>query len=470
MALSDACFEFLEAVEAAARELAESVHWYSAPDYPLPYGEEIDALRRACLAVAASSYDAEAGIQLLRLATSVMRYHDAPPVPPGSLDHRAKVRTLVKLLQSGVDVLDASAVPSVVEHVLCETPLTKRAADRLKAMLSALAQSDRDMVVDIVSDVGSATAKNALELDGRTAVGRKVQADICILTIKEEELEAVLEAFPTGSDVYVSPTTYRQYNLRVAEACDGTMYQLAILRQPEQGNGEAQSATRDMIEDLSPRLILVVGIAGALPSRESTLGDVILSLRIHDYTVEARQEGEESTYAMGGGPVGRQVESHVANLRARVKDLGSWTEGLPGRPPVVLEDLNFYGPEEWRKEVRESLEHHFTSKTRPPRFFSGVIASSDRLIKETRVLIPWLQTTRHLLAVEMESGGVYRAARERCAMLAIRGVSDVIGFSRDERWTRYACASAAAFARAYLRTRPIEARSPSRGSSSNVGL
>jgi hypothetical protein len=41
-------------------------------------------------------------------------------------------------------------------------------------------------------------------------------------------------------------------------------------------------------------------------------------------------------------------------------------------------------------------------------------------------------------------------------MLAIRGISDIVGLKRSEAWTKYACASAAAFTRAFLRTRPIE--------------
>jgi nucleoside phosphorylase len=40
--------------------------------------------------------------------------------------------------------------------------------------------------------------------------------------------------------------------------------------------------------------------------------------------------------------------------------------------------------------------------------------------------------------------------------LAIRGISDVPGFDRDHNWTAYACETAAAFAQAFLRTRPIE--------------
>jgi hypothetical protein len=55
----------------------------------------------------------------------------------------------------------------------------------------------------------------------------------------------------------------------------------------------------------------------------------------------------------------------------------------------------------------------------------------------------------------MEAAGVYRAARGRCPMLAIRGISDIVGFKRDEDWIAYACRSAAHFARAYLRTTPV---------------
>ena len=43
-------------------------------------------------------------------------------------------------------------------------------------------------------------------------------------------------------------------------------------------------------------------------------------------------------------------------------------------------------------------------------------------------------------------------------MLSIRGLSDIVGLKRQDAWTKYACASAAAFARAYLRTRPVPIR------------
>ena len=139
--------------------------------------------------------------------------------------------------------------------------------------------------------------------------------------------------------------------------------------------------------------------------------------------------------------------------------LGNWTADLPKQPPVSwTKKGQLSGPPDWQRELRDTLEHHHGPDATPraPVYAAGPVASSDRLVKDPELLIPWLQTARNLLAIEMESGGVYRAARERCPMLAIRGISDIVGLKRADAWTKYACASAAAFTRALLRTRPIE--------------
>lgn len=278
--------------------------------------------------------------------------------------------------------------------------------------------------------------------------------EIGILTIKPEELNAVLAAFPDGRDIYVS-ANHRHYNLRSAAAGGGRRYRVAIVRHLEQGTGEAHEVARDLIADLNPALLLLVGIAGAVPGADVTLGDVVISTRVNDYTVEARKEGGEIEYSISGGRLDREIEGAIANLEARKADLGDWTAALPLQPRVEVTDDRLYGSEAWKRKVRASLEPLVNGDgRRAPKFVLGVIGSSDRLIKDTAVLIDWLDTARHLVAVEMESAGVYRAARDRCPMLAIRGISDIVGFKRDDAWTQYACQSAAAFANAFLRTSP----------------
>jgi nucleoside phosphorylase len=279
--------------------------------------------------------------------------------------------------------------------------------------------------------------------------------DIGILTIRDDEFGAVLKAFPDDHGIHKS--RHREYTLRTANAGDGARYRLAILRQIEQGNGEAQEAARDLYDDLQPSLILVVGIAGGLPSDDISLGDVVLSTRVLDFSVEARKFEEHTTYNVGGGPIAKAIAAGVANLRARVLELTDWSAELPTKPDVNFGPGKVYGPPKWQREVRAKLQLHYGKAVaaRAPMFTSGPIASSDRLVKDPKLLFPWITTARGILAVEMESAGVHRATRDKTPMLSIRGLSDIVGLKRQDAWTKYACASAAAFARAYLRTQPV---------------
>src|SRR5580704_13355119 len=164
--------------------------------------------------------------------------------------------------------------------------------------------------------------------------------DIGILTIREDEFRAVLKVFPDEHGIYKS--RHREYTLRTTDAGQRARYRLAILRQIEQGNGEAQEATRDLCDDLQPSLILVVGIAGGLPSDDISLGDIVLSTHVHDFSVEARKFQGETTYNVGGGPIVKEIATGVANLAARVSNMGEWWSDLPAKPTVAQGRGNFY--------------------------------------------------------------------------------------------------------------------------------
>lgn len=56
--------------------------------------------------------------------------------------------------------------------------------------------------------------------------------DIAIMTIRDDEFRAVLDAFPGGHTIYKG--RHREYTLRTANAGGGDHYRLAILRQIEQ--------------------------------------------------------------------------------------------------------------------------------------------------------------------------------------------------------------------------------------------
>ena len=88
------------------------------------------------------------------------------------------------------------------------------------------------------------------------------------------------------------------------------------MRQIEQGNGSTEDGTRS-VDDLGPSLLLIVGIAGGLPSDDVTLGDVVLATRILDFSVEARKFQDETTYNVGGGAISKEIAVGVANLSGR---------------------------------------------------------------------------------------------------------------------------------------------------------
>jgi internalin A len=305
------------------------------------------------------------------------------------------------------------------------------------------------------------------DFDGGEAAPRRARpavspyrgkVDFGILTIREDENAAVLRRF----DKVVTDKQQRVYRIRTLKLPSGGAYTLAVLRCLEQGNTDAQAAANAILEDLAPRFLLVVGIAGGAPAYEFSLGDVVVSSRIVDFSVEAVLRGKKREYALGGGPLHPDAAKLAADVSAMITDdeLPGWSAldaFMRERPPVDLNEENFYGKDEWKKSVRDKLERHFAGKPpRPPLAVTGALASSDRLVKEDETLAVWLKIARQVVAVEMESAGIYKSTQGRnVPFLAIRGISDVVGFKRHPDWTSYACETAAAFAKAFLLTEPI---------------
>jgi hypothetical protein len=80
-----------------------------------------------------------------------------------------------------------------------------------------------------------------------------------IITIREDEFQAVLNQFPDGVD---RTRGQREYTNRTLSTRAGNEYRLGIVRCLGQGNLEAKGAAEDLIRDLRPGWLLVVGIAG----------------------------------------------------------------------------------------------------------------------------------------------------------------------------------------------------------------
>jgi nucleoside phosphorylase len=291
-----------------------------------------------------------------------------------------------------------------------------------------------------------------------------MHADIAILTVKPEEFQAVLDQF----GIYSTSVQYgeRDYVCKSIPLEDGTAIDVAITRCPTQGNGVSQDVTRSIINDLDPQWILLVGIAGGIPNTEFCLGDVVLARSVVDFTVERVAAGDLSEFDSEGLQAHPDVENFVAIVQAWKAKLGDWNDitvsGASGRtslpyPPVDFNSPRLYGPPDWQNKVKQCLAAFSSRDPQTPCAFPVKLASSDKLIKDTAPIEVLLGAFRKIQAVEMEAAGVYIAARGRGGsrpsypVLAIRGISDIVGLVRDERWTNYACHAAAAFAAAFVR-------------------
>jgi hypothetical protein len=126
----------------------------------------------------------------------------------------------------------------------------------------------------------------------------KGKVDFGIITIREDEFQAVLKWFPQYG-VAKGERSYSLSNLKT-NSFDSNL--IAITRCNEQGTGEAQNLARDLIFDLQPKCIVLVGIAGAIPSDDFTLGDVVIATRLHDFSVKAATQTSDDTYSVTDGP------------------------------------------------------------------------------------------------------------------------------------------------------------------------
>ncbi|MBK9260268.1 MAG: hypothetical protein IPM54_10575 [Polyangiaceae bacterium] len=125
----------------------------------------------------------------------------------------------------------------------------------------------------------------------------KGKVDVGIITIRADENDAVCRRFPKKIGIV---NARRQYNLHCVNPIAPHGYTVAILRCAEQGNGEALTAARDLLDDLAPRWLLVVGIAGGAPGHGFTPRGRGGIEHIIDFSVESSPQDGSREYAVAG--------------------------------------------------------------------------------------------------------------------------------------------------------------------------
>jgi nucleoside phosphorylase/tetratricopeptide (TPR) repeat protein len=286
--------------------------------------------------------------------------------------------------------------------------------------------------------------------------------DFALITIREDEFAAVLQHFPPTGEFKGKQRTYEISDFKTSNQL---VCRTALFRATRPGHAAAQAAASDAITDLNPSWLILVGIAGAVPEYEFSLGDVVVATQIIDFSISAALQDGHRQFALASVPAHKLVQNLALRLPALKDRLGNWNtpEVLQAVCPEVSIDENSNIHEaispDWKKKLLDTLKSRFQSADRRlPIVTAAPIASGNVLMKDTNLVSRWLESQRDLKAVEMELPGVYEAAHRAEGdkpILAIRGISDIIGLKRDDAWTGFACKTAASLARALLNTGTI---------------
>lgn len=231
-----------------------------------------------------------------------------------------------------------------------------------------------------------------------------------ILTALGVEMAAVLRHVPGTVGRRLRGGTRYEVGGFSGNAIDWTIYAAEI----GEGNMSAAAEATAAILELSPDLVLFVGVAGSLKP-DLPHGSVVVAARVYWYL--SGKAGEAFYSRPVVFPTWHSLEQVVRTVRR-----SKWSDAEP-QPTVDLKP----------------------------------IAAGERVVVSAASDDFQLLTERYndAAAIDMESAGVYVAAEraERIPALAIRGISDMISDKRpdaDAHWQPIAAANAAAFAFAIL--------------------
>lgn len=324
-------------------------------------------------------------------------------------------------------------------------------------------QESKDMTM--VSQAGETGGISSIDI---AAIAHKVH--VAIITVRIDEFNAMESQLGNCRPVVEGNNSYVYTTV---SSVNGRSISVALTRCCKQGNIDAQAVANNVISDLDPSWLLLVGIAGGVPDTDFSLGDVIVTSVLHDFSFGASHESSNISYQAYGGPMHPDVNRFLQTKI--VGEQGEHLKRLAGymseqifleHPPVFQDNLGkddaCYGDAGFKSKVLHSIDMRFPGGKRagPQKIWSGPTVNGNRVVHDPNLLDTWKETARQVVNVETELAGVYMAAqnagRQNYPLLSVRGLSDIIGLKRNHLWTDYACKTAAALAYAILRSELID--------------
>jgi nucleoside phosphorylase len=270
--------------------------------------------------------------------------------------------------------------------------------------------------------------------------------DIGIVTILQEEYEAVLKAFDRSTRPVPRKGQPDLYGWMIGEVDSPghkRPFRVVLAYGGRPRNVSGALATQRTIDQWKPRYILMIGIGGGLPLNNLALGDVVVSSMIWAYEYGKVSDDKFTPRPDFTYPVDNGLLRCAGALAMRDS---SWAEASRGRFPEL---------------------------SAAPKVVIGPVASGDKVIDDAssaffhQVLTHWPK----LQAIEMEGGGAADAIAEAnsagrsVGFIMIRGISDMPPIEAQETgaqtpeqqsmernlWKQVAAESAAAFTIHFIR-------------------
>jgi nucleoside phosphorylase len=236
--------------------------------------------------------------------------------------------------------------------------------------------------------------------------GRLGTARVAVLTIIDEEFDAVSEAVGLKCNIADSPYYCR----------DGSDVSVVLRRAPDRSQVPAMGVAREMLEDYQPEVLVLIGIAGGIAGRDDVrTGDVVVPSYLHYGEFrKLTAQGDLRRYVAFDQPSVSMRDSYVEPLRRT-----RWADGIPIGSP----------------------EQNDVPKVIVGSLVAGEKVYGDPTHHEQREIV---RQFADAVAVDMESYGVARAVFEsrrtvgyNPRLLIVRGISDLVAAAEQRPRLRF---------------------------------
>lgn len=251
------------------------------------------------------------------------------------------------------------------------------------------------------------------------------QFDIVVITaLHDTEFEA-LKNLPLAQTIYRSnndSTNYRECTIGTKSVLFAT--------DDKMGMATASALSTKVISKFSPKYLIMAGIAAGVKDKEKNYGDILVCRSTWNYeSGKYKYNQKTKTTTFEPNPEQIELESSLVHI---INDLKS------DRP--LLEGIrSSFSPTETDKLPAKNLK-----------VFMGPMASGSAVVADERKIASIRRKNRKLIGIDMETFGVYYAAKSFAnnnftLAISIKAISDFADQRKSDKYRNFAAHTSANF-------------------------